>query len=209
MSPTKALILVDLQNDFVPGGALAVPDGDQVIPLANRLQPHFDLVVAMQDWHPPNHVSFADNHPGKHVGDMIEAEGIEQILWPVHCVQRTPGAEFVSTLDTSRIDRIVHHGDNPNIDGYSGFYDNARRHGTGLDAYLREHGVADVYLLGLATDFCVKYTTLDACRLGFHTFVIADACRGVDLQPGDVDRALDEMHRAGAEIIHCSDVMKE
>lgn len=209
MSATKALILVDLQNDFLPGGALEVPNGEDVISPANHLQRQFELVVATQDWHPRDHISFADNHPGRKPGDVIEVHGIEQILWPVHCVQQTTGARLVADLETDGIARVFRKGTDPEIDDYSGFYDNEHRHSTGLGEYLQEHGVGDVYLLGLATDVCVKHTALDARRLGFNTYVIADACRGVDLQPGDVDRALEEMRCAGAEVVQSSDVMQE
>jgi nicotinamidase/pyrazinamidase len=202
-----ALILVDIQNDFLPGGALAVPEGDVVIPVANRLQPHFDLVVATQDWHPPDHASFAENHPGRSVGEVIELEGLEQHLWPVHCVQESPGAELAAGLDRGRIAHVFRKGEDPRIDSYSGFFDNGHRRATGLGDYLREQGVERVHLAGLATDYCVKFTALDARRLGFETFVIEDACRGVNVQPGDVSKALDEMQAAGVHVIRSEDVL--
>ena len=194
----NALILTDLQNDFVPGGALPVPRGHEVVPLANRLQPHFDLVVATQDWHPANHGSFAANHPGKKPGDRIVLNGLEQILWPVHCVQHTKGSEFVADLDLSRVDRIFYKGTDPNIDSYSAFFDNAHLKATGLGNYLIEKGATNLYLLGLATDYCVKFSALDAQSLGFHTCVIEDACRGINLRPGDVDRAAAALDGMGA-----------
>jgi len=197
----KALIMVDLQNDFVPGGALSVPNGDQVIPIANKLQRDYSLVVATQDWHPPNHGSFAVNHEGKKPGDRILLDGIEQILWPLHCVQETPGADFVPALDRSRIDRVFQKGTDPRIDSYSALFDNAHRRSTGLAEYLQEQSVTDVYLLGLALDYCVKFSALDARRLGFNTCVILDACRGIALQPDDLEKALEEMRRAGAKIV--------
>jgi nicotinamidase/pyrazinamidase len=198
----NALILVDIQNDFLPGGALGVPNGDEVIPVANRVAPKFDLVVATQDWHPANHGSFAANHPGKKPGDVVDLNGIEQILWPVHCVQNTPGAAFADTLDTSRVARVFQKGTDPAIDSYSTFFDNARRKATGLGDYLKEQGVRDVYILGLATDYCVKFSALDAVDLGFNTHVIADGCRAVNLKEGDGARALGEMRMAGAIVLH-------
>lgn len=197
-----ALILVDLQHDFMPGGALGVPDGNQVVPVANRVQPLFGLIVATQDWHPPDHGSFAAQHPGRKPGDVIELGGQPQILWPVHCVQNTPGAALVAELDTRRINRVFHKGTDPTIDSYSAFFDNGHRRSTGLGEYLRQQGVTDVYLAGLATDYCVKYSALDARRFGFHTFVILDGCRGVDLRANDSAAALEEMKSAGVEITH-------
>ena len=197
----KALILVDIQNDFVPGGALPVRDGDAVVPVANRIQDAFDLVVATQDWHPADHGSFAANHPGRKVGERIDLHGLPQILWPVHCVQNTPGAEFVPGLDTRRVAQVFRKGVDPGIDSYSGFFDNGRRKATGLGDYLKSRGVTDVYVAGLATDYCVKFTALDARQLGFNTFLIQDASRGVDLRPGDVDAAVQEMQRAGVKIV--------
>ena len=197
----KTLILVDLQNDFLPGGALAVTEGDQVIPLANRLQPLFDLVVATQDWHPAEHGSFAAQHAGKKPGQMVQLNGLPQVLWPPHCVQGTPGAAFAPGLNTRRISKIFPKGTDPQIDSYSGFFDNGHRKATGLGDYLKAEGVTAVYLLGLATDYCVKATALDARSLGFETCLIADACRGVNLQPGDVDRAVAEMRSAGVAVI--------
>jgi nicotinamidase/pyrazinamidase len=161
-----ALILVDLQNDFVPGGALAVKDGDQVIPIANAMQKHVDLVIATQDWHPADHGSFAANHPGKKIGDVIDLNGLPQILWPVHCVQNTRGAEFVPGLNTDRFAQIFRKGIDPTIDSYSTFFDNAHRRSTGLADCLKPRGVTDVYLMGLATDYCVKFSALDARQLG-------------------------------------------
>jgi nicotinamidase/pyrazinamidase len=199
--PGQALIIVDVQNDFCPGGSLPVPEGHTVVPVINRIQPLFDFIVATQDWHPANHVSFAANHPGKNVGDVVVVDGISQILWPVHCVQGSPGAEFHPELDLSRISRIVRKGTDPRIDSYSGFFDNARRRDTGLAQILREAGVKELFVCGLATDYCVKYTALDAKELGFETFLIADACRGVGLQPEDIPKAIQEMEAAGIQIV--------
>lgn len=202
----NALIIVDLQNDFLPGGALAVPHGDEVIPVANELQKRFELVLATQDWHPPNHGSFAANHPGKKPGDRIMLDGIEQILWPVHCVQNTPGAEFAPSFDTSRIAHVFHKGIDPRIDSYSTFFDNAHRRHTGLAHYLQKRGIKEIYLMGLALDYCVKYSTLDARHLGLNTYVIVDGCRGIELESGDIARALEEMKRAGAVLLKSSDL---
>ena len=205
----RALILVDLQNDFLPGGALEVPDGDQVIPVANRVQPLFEVVVASQDWHPADHGSFAASHPGKHPGEEIELEGLPQVLWPTHCVQDSEGARLASGLETSRIDHIFYKGSDPQIDSYSCFYDNGHRRSTGLADYLRDQRATEVYLLGLATDYCVKFSALDAVAEGFAVHLILDGCRGIDLQPGDVDRALDEMREAGVTINSSSDLVAE
>jgi len=202
----KALIIVDLQNDFLPGGALAVPGGDEVVPLANELQRRFDVVLATQDWHPPDHGSFAANHPGKKSGDRIMLDGIEQILWPVHCVQNTHGAEFAPSFDTKRIAHVFHKGIDPGIDSYSTFFDNAHRRSTGLADYLKDRAIKDIYLLGLALDYCVKYSALDARELGLNTHVILDGCRGINLQPGDLDRAVDEMKRASATILQSGEL---
>lgn len=197
----KALILVDLQNDFCPGGALPVAGGDRVVPVANRLMPQFDLVVATQDWHPANHGSFAANHEGRQVGEVIELGGLRQVLWPVHCVQHTPGAALHPRLDASHIARAFQKGTDPRIDSYSGFFDNGRRRATGLDDYLKGQGATAIYLCGLATDYCVKFTALDAVRLGFETFLLEDACRGVELNPGDIQRAVEEMRTAGVQVV--------
>jgi nicotinamidase/pyrazinamidase len=202
----NALILVDLQNDFLPGGALAVPHGDEVIPLVNELQQRFELVLATKDWHPPNHGSFAANHPGKKPGDRIILDGIEQILWPVHCVQHAHGAEFATAFDTSRIAHVFHKGTERNIDSYSTFFDNAHLRHTGLAHYLEKRGIKDIYLMGLALDYCVKYSALDAHQLGLNTHVIVDGCRGIGLEPGDIDRALEEMKRTGAILLKSSDL---
>ena len=202
----NALVLVDLQNDFLPSGALAVPHGDEVIPVANELQQHFDLVLATKDWHPRDHGSFAPNHPGKKPGDRIVLDGIEQILWPVHCVQDTHGADFAPLFDTSRIAHVFHKGTERNIDSYSTFFDNAHRRHTGLANYLKKRGIKHVYLMGLALDYCVKYSTLDARELGLNTHVIVDGCRGIELEPDDIDRALDEMQRAGAILLKSTEL---
>jgi nicotinamidase/pyrazinamidase len=204
----KALIIVDVQNDFCPGGALPVPEGDRVVEVINRMQPEFGLVVATQDWHPAEHGSFAANHPGRSPGEQIELAGLPQILWPVHCVQDTPGAELHPRLDRSRIARVFHKGADPSVDSYSGFFDNGRRTSTGLGEYLKDQGVTDVYVCGLATDYCVKATALDAASLGFKTHLLKDGCRGVELREGDVRQAVEEMRRQGVVIVQGS-IVKE
>lgn len=203
----NALILVDIQNDFIPGGALAVSEGDQIVPLVNQLQPHFDLVVATQDWHPPEHGSFAVHHSGRVPGEKVDLHGLEQTLWPEHCIQGTPGADFAPGLNRSRWDRVFPKGTEATIDSYSGFFDNGHRKATGLAEYLRERGVTDVYIAGLATDYCVKFTALDAQALGFQTHVIEDACRGVNLQPGNVAKAVEEMKAAGVHITNTREIL--
>ncbi len=202
----KTLILVDIQNDFLPGGALAVTDGDKVVPLANALMPRFDLVVATQDWHPKDHGSFAANHPGKRPGEMIELDGLQQILWPIHCVQETRGAAFGPALDAARITKVFRKGTDPRIDSYSGFFDNGHRKATGLGDYLKQQKVTDVFVCGLATDYCVKFTAMDAKSLGFRTHLVLDASRGVNLKPGDVDAAVAEMRAAGVGILNSTQI---
>lgn len=197
----RALVIVDVQNDFLPFGALPVPGGDSVIPVINALQPRFGLIVATQDWHPPDHVSFAANHPGKNIGDKVIVQGMEQILWPVHCLQGTKGAELAPGLDTSRIARVFQKGTDPSIDSYSGFFDNGHLRSTGLGEYLRGEGVEEVVICGLATDYCVKFTALDARQLGFHTVVVEDACRGVSSDPSRIEDAWSEMRLAGVNVI--------
>jgi nicotinamidase/pyrazinamidase len=201
----KALILVDIQNDFVPGGALAVPEGDRIVPIANELQKKFDLVVATQDWHPRNHGSFAANHPGKKPGDVIDLNGLPQVLWPVHCVQQTPGAAFVPGLETGRIARVFQKGTDPAIDSYSGFFDNGHRKSTGLGDWLTSKGVTDIYVCGLATDYCVKFTALDGRQLGLNVYVVEDACRGVNLKPTDSADAIAAMRSAGVKVIRSTE----
>ncbi|MDQ8190377.1 bifunctional nicotinamidase/pyrazinamidase [Roseibacillus persicicus] len=196
----KTLLIIDLQNDFLPGGALGVAGGDELVPLVNDLMPHYDHVVATQDWHPADHGSFAQNNPEHAIGDTIDLAGLPQILWPTHCVQGSPGAELAPGLDTTRIDTIFRKGAERDIDSYSGFHDNGHRHSTGLADYLRNKGVTELHICGIATDYCVKFTVLDALVEGFNTTLLADACRGVNLTDGDVERAVLEMSRAGAKV---------
>lgn len=197
----RALVLVDLQYDFCPGGALAVPHGDETIAVAQRLMPRFPTVVATQDWHPPNHASFAVNNPGTTVGQVIDLDGRPQVMWPPHCVQDTHGAELHAGLDRRRITQVFRKGTDPRIDSYSGFFDNGQLRATGLGAWLKERGVSQLYVLGLATDYCVKATVIDACGLGFDVWVIEDGCRAVDRAAGDGDRAFHAMRAAGATVI--------
>lgn len=200
----RALILVDIQNDFVTGGALAVPQGETIVPTVNNLQAHFDLIVATKDWHPEEHGSFAANHQGKNPGEVIDLNGLQQVLWPIHCVQDTEGAEFVADLDMSQVKMIFVKGTDIGIDSYSGFFDNGHRKSTGMGDYLKEQGVKEVYVVGLATDYCVKFTAIDAFDLGFKTFLIEDASKGVNLSEGDVDKAVEEMKAKGIGILNSS-----
>lgn len=195
-----ALILVDIQNDFLPGGALAVTDGDQVIAVANRLMDDFGIIVATQDWHPQDHGSFAANHPGGEVYQVIDLNGLPQVLWPVHCVQDTPGADFAPGLQVERITKIFRKGTDPAIDSYSGLYDNGHHKSTGLGEWLKAQGVKRVTVCGLATDYCVKFTALDALAEGFGVSLNLPASRGVNLAPDDVDKAVEEMRSKGVTI---------
>ena len=201
----KTLILVDIQNDFCPGGALPVTEGDTVVPVANRLMPKFELVVATQDWHPADHKSFASQNNNS-VGDVFDLNGIQQIAWPDHCIQNTNGAEFVAELNTNRINKIFPKGTDVEIDSYSGFFDNDHRNATGLGAFLKEQNVTEVFVLGLATDYCVKFTALDAIKLGYKTKLVIDGCRGVELNPGDIETAITEMKNAGVEIVRSTEI---
>ncbi len=204
----KALILVDLQNDFMPGGPLSVKEADKVLPvIQNLLSYPFDLVIATKDWHPKDHCSFARTH---HLapGDLLSIKDKQQILWPAHCIQNTAGADFVSGLDTTKINQIVYKGTEKDLDSYSTFFDNDRKKSTGLELLLQEKQIKQVYIAGLATDYCVKYSTIDAVRLGFNTFVIIDACRGVNLHPNDTKIAIEEMIREGAHIITSEKLLK-
>jgi len=204
----QALIIVDLQNDFCFGNDLAVEGAEQIIGLINELQPEFDLVVATQDWHPQNHLSFASNHPGRKPGDIIQVSGVDQTLWPDHCVQGSDGAKLHADLKRDRIARVFQKGTDSEIDSYSGFFDNRKRQSTGLGEYLESEGVSKVFVVGLATDYCVKYTALDARALGFVTTVIEDATRAVNLNPGDGEAALREMREAGIDVIRSSEILR-
>ena len=202
----KTLVIVDIQNDFLPGGALAVPEGDVIVPIVNGLLRRFDLVVATQDWHPAGHGSFAANHPGRAAFENIELNGLPQTLWPVHCVQNTGGACFAPGLDTRRVARVFPKGMDPRVDSYSGLFDNGRRSSTGLAGWLKEQGARELWVCGLATDFCVKFTALDAVAEGFRVHLITDACRGIDLPPGNVAAALAEIEAAGVQLVTSQDL---
>ena len=197
----RALILVDIQNDFLSGGALAVPNGDDVVPVANRLMPEYELVVATQDWHPAGHKSFASQHDGYSVGDVIGLDGVEQVLWPDHCVQGSRGAEFAAELNTDDVDHVVQKGTDPSIDSYSGFFDNDHKKSTGMGDYLKQRGVTAVDVMGLATDYCVKFTAMDALELGFDVRLLAEGVRGVELTPGDCDLAIKQMKETGIRVV--------
>jgi nicotinamidase/pyrazinamidase len=195
-----------LQNDFCPGGNLAIPEGDTLMPIANHLQAHFDLVIATKDWHPKDHTSFASNHAGKAAGEVVTVNEMQQILWADHCVQGTHGAEFHPAFETHNIKNIFYKGVDKFIDSYSAFFDNAHLRSTGLGDFLNSEKVHDIYLMGLATDYCIKYSSLDAIKLGFNVHVIVDACRGVELQAGDIQRALAEMEEASVRLLHIRDL---
>jgi len=205
---TTALLIIDVQNDFLPGGTLAVPDGDAVIAPINELIPMFPMVFASQDWHPAGHGSFASSHPGHSPGEVIQFRGVDQILWPDHCVQTSPGAALATDLDFPKgRTTVVRKGMDPLIDSYSAFRDNDRTSVTALDELLRERGVDALVVAGLATDYCVKWSVLDARDLGYDVDVCIDACRGVELRRGDVDASCDLMRAAGARLTTTRDVM--
>lgn len=197
----KALIVVDVQNDFLPGGNLAVPEGDEVVPFINGVMPEFQLVVATQDWHPADHGSFASQHPGKEPGQIIELNGLDQILWPDHCVQHSFGASFASGLNIEQIEHVVRKGSDPGVDSYSGFFDNGHKVDTGLNDLLKEKDVDTIYIAGLAGDVCVAFTALDGASLGYKTFLYKQGTRAVNLKEGDFEKALKEMQNAGVTII--------
>jgi nicotinamidase/pyrazinamidase len=198
----KALIIVDVQNDFTSGGKLAVPNGESVIPVINSIQNKFDLVVATQDWHPQNHKSFASNHPGKKVFEKIILDGSEQVLWPDHCVQNTEGAALQSDLKTENVEAIFRKGMNPSIDSYSGFYDNGKKKSTGLCGYLKERKITEVYVCGLAGDYCVYFTAMDAIASGFKTFVLDEAIKSIS--EVDYQKAKKDWEKKGAESVFTS-----
>ncbi|WP_298246826.1 bifunctional nicotinamidase/pyrazinamidase [uncultured Christiangramia sp.] len=200
----KTLVLIDIQNDFMPGGALAVEKGNEIVPLVNELQKKFDLVIATQDWHANGHSSFASAHRDAKVFDLIKLNGLDQVLWPDHCVQNTPGAEFHPELDTNRIETIFRKGTDLSIDSYSGFYDNAHLKSTGLSGYLKEKGVQNVYFAGLAGDYCVAYSVLDSIAEGFNTTLIEDATRAIDKEGFDQMKL--EILRKGGTILNSAEL---
>ena len=202
----SALLIVDVQIDFCPGGALPVPEGDQVVVPINRLAPIFGVVVATQDWHPAGHVSFASTHPGRAPFDSIDIGDTRQTLWPDHCVAGSPGAALHPALDLTPIDLILRKGTTPQLDSYSGFLENDHRTTTGLAGYLRERSVRSVYVVGLAADVCVRHTAVDAVELGFRTFVVTDATRAVDQPPGNYETSLAVMRSAGITLISSSEI---
>lgn len=200
----KALLVVDIQNDFLPGGALPVPEGDLVIPIINRLLDlPWDLIVATKDWHPQDHTSFAEVYYQEHLQPAEEG----QELWPTHCVQGTPGAEFSNQLHADKIDEVVFKGVDREIDSYSGFFDNDHRHATKLHEILRKKNISEIYIAGLATDYCVRFTVLDALKLGYKTTLILDACRGVDIHPGNVACAIKEVQEKGAHVCTSDEIL--
>jgi nicotinamidase/pyrazinamidase len=200
----KTLIIVDAQNDFMPGGALEVKSGDRIIPVINEILPHFELVVATKDWHPANHKSFAVNHPGKNEFEVIELNGLEQKLWPPHCVQGTKGADFHPALETKPVEAIFRKGMDPEIDSYSGFYDNGHKKSTGLSGYLKQKGASDLYFCGLAADICVYFSLLDALKEGFNATLIKDAA--VPLLPEEFDSIRKDIIKKGGKIINSKDL---
>jgi nicotinamidase/pyrazinamidase len=202
-----ALVVTDIQIDFCPGGSLAVPGGDEIVPLVNRLMRLFPVVAATQDWHPADHVSFASNNPGRQPFDTVERDGVSQILWPDHCVPGTRGAELHPELALLQVDLILRKGSRPELDSYSTFLENDHRTPTGLAGYLRERGVRSVFLTGLAADVCVYYSAMDALALGFRTTVVRDATRGLDLPPGTLSSRFDEMRAAGVEIVPAGELL--
>lgn len=197
----SVLLVIDIQNDFCPGGRLEVNDGDKIVPVINRFSNLFPLVVATQDWHPEDHVSFARNHTGKKDFDTIRIGDIDQILWPDHCVQGSKGADFHPVVDDSHFNIILRKGTKTELDSYSAFFENDRKTSTGLEYYLRGLGVVDVYISGLATDFCVFYTAMDAIELKYNTFLIEDAVKGVNLPEGSVEKAKQTMKSAGINFV--------
>lgn len=206
ISPRTALLVIDVQNDFTPGGQLAVPEGDLIVPLINRLGGLFKQVVIAQDWHPAGHASFASSHPGRKPYDVIQLPYGEQTLWPQHCVQGTAGAEFHPELDLPHAQLIIRKGCNPDIDSYSAFLEADRRTTTGLAGYLKERGVDTVYMVGLALDFCVMFSALDARAAGFNTFVVLDACRAIDMN-GSLAAAMERMQTAGVGLIQSNQLI--
>ncbi len=200
-----ALIVVDVQNDFCPGGALAVKNGSRVVPAINSLMDSFEVIVGTQDWHPVNHSSFASNNEAEPFS-VKTLNGINQVMWPEHCIQGSNGADFHPDLHADAFNIIIRKGTNPDIDSYSAFTENDGVTVTGLRGWLSELGIEKVYITGLATDFCVLYTALDAVKAGFETYVIEDACKGVDFPEGNVVKAVSAMKEAGIKVVQSADV---
>ncbi|MDX1760663.1 MAG: bifunctional nicotinamidase/pyrazinamidase [Christiangramia sp.] len=200
----KTLVLIDVQNDFMPGGALAVPNGDEIVPLVNKLQKKFDLVIATQDWHPPKHASFASSHEGKEEFEVIKLDGLDQVLWPDHCIQNTEGSQFHPDLETAKIEAIFRKGTDKKIDSYSGFYDNAHLKSTGLSGYLKEKNARELYFVGLAADFCVYYSVIDALEEGFSVTLIEDATMA--LNSDEFEKARIDILRKGGKVINSENI---
>ena len=206
MTDRDVLIVVDVQNDFCPGGALAVPEGDRVVPVINGIIRRFSRVVATQDWHPQNHVSFASAHPGKKPYEQIDRGGAIQVLWPDHCVAGTEGAALHPGLAADRFSLVVRKGTSPSLDSYSAFLENDRATRTGLDGYLRSVGAGRVFICGLATDYCVFYSAMDSASFGFETAVLIDACRGIDVPENNIRLSITAMKGKGIRILNASDI---
>ncbi|RON91233.1 bifunctional nicotinamidase/pyrazinamidase [Pseudomonas fluorescens] len=206
ISPRSALLVIDVQNDFTPGGQLAVPEGDLIVPLINRLGGLFKQVIIAQDWHPSGHASFASSHPGRKPYEVIQLLYGEQTLWPDHCVQGTTGAGFHPELNLPHAQLIIRKGCNPDIDSYSAFLEADRRTTTGLAGYLKERGIDTVYMVGLALDFCVMFSALDARAAGFNAFVVLDACRAIDMD-GSLATAMERMQTAGVGLIESNQLI--
>jgi nicotinamidase/pyrazinamidase len=204
---SNALLVIDVQNDFCPGGSLPVPHGDEIVPVINHLMAGFDIVVASQDWHPDGHISFASTHSGRHPFDTFQLEGREQILWPDHCVQGTQGAEFHPDLDIRPVVLIVRKGWQQDLDSYSAFFENDQVTPTGLEAYLKGMGIRRLYLTGLAQDVCVYYSARDALRLGFETFLVEEATRGLDQPRGSLAQRMKELEKSGLKLIRANDIV--
>lgn len=201
----KTLIIIDVQNDFLPGGSLAVPKGDEIIDLINAFQEKFDLIIATQDWHPAGHSSFAVNHLGKEEFETIQLHNQEQVLWPIHCVQNSHGAAFSSSLQTSKIEAVFRKGMNPEIDSYSGFFDNAHAKSTGLAGYLKEKNAEDLYFCGLAADYCVYFSIMDALNIGFSATLIEDATRAID--PSKFKDLKENILQKGGKIVESKNLL--
>ena len=200
----KTLVIIDAQKDFMPGGSLAVPDGDQIVPLINQLQEKFDLVIATQDWHPEKHASFASSHKDSEEFDVIKLEGMDQVMWPEHCIQNTEGANFHADLETSKIEAIFRKGTDIKIDSYSGFYDNAHLKSTGLTGYLKEKAVKELYFVGLAAEYCVYFSILDALSEGFQVILLEDGTRA--LKQEDFEKARIDILRKGGRVINSEEL---
>ncbi len=203
----SALIVIDVQNDFCPGGALSVKGGDEIVSPINSIMNKFYRVIATQDWHPEDHLSFASNHRGKSIYDEVEINGIKQVLWPAHCVMGSNGAGFHPDLDQNRFHLIIRKGTDPQIDSYSAFLENDKKTKTGLEGYIRSNNIEEVFLCGLATDYCVFFTAMDAAELGFKTTVILDLCRGVDMPENNIRRSINIMIGKGITMINISEIL--